>query len=136
MVWGRRALALFAICLLLLGRPIRALAEGVQGFVLFRDFYGTLTRSALDGRSGQELAITGLPNVPLGNYFQSLDAGRKFAIFMPKSKDLETVSIHDAATARLLFATIDETADAIAGGAEREAMIAALKTLLRRTLAP
>ena len=104
MVWGRRALALIAICLLLLGRPIRALAEGVQGFVLFRDFYGTLTRSALDGRSGQELAITGLPNVPLGNYFQSLDAGRKFAIFMPKSKDLETVSIHDAATARLLLA--------------------------------
>ena len=39
-------------------------------------------------------------------------------------------------TARLLFATIHEAADAIAGGAPREAMLTALHTLLRRTLAP
>ena len=39
-------------------------------------------------------------------------------------------------TARLLFATIHEAADAIAGGASRDAMLAALRTLLRRTLAP
>jgi hypothetical protein len=98
----RRALAGLVLCLVMPG-VAPALADDGEGFVLFRDFYGTLTRSSLDGRSGQELAITGLPNVPLGNYFQPLDAGRKFAIFMPKSKDLETVSIHDASTARLLF---------------------------------
>ncbi len=88
----------------MLGWLAPARADEAQGAVLFRDFYGTLTRSALDGRSGQALAITELPNVPLGNYFQPLDAGKKFAIFMPKSATLETVSIHDASTARLLFA--------------------------------
>jgi AcrR family transcriptional regulator len=40
------------------------------------------------------------------------------------------------ATARLLFAAIHEAADAVAGGADREVTLAALKTLLRRTLAP
>jgi AcrR family transcriptional regulator len=39
-------------------------------------------------------------------------------------------------TARLLFAVIHEAADAIAGGAEREPMVGALKRVLRRTLAP
>lgn len=39
-------------------------------------------------------------------------------------------------TARLLFAAIHEAADAVAAGAERDAMVAALNTLLRRTLAP
>jgi AcrR family transcriptional regulator len=39
-------------------------------------------------------------------------------------------------TARLLFAAIHEAADAVAGGADREVMVAALKTLLRRALAP
>ena len=39
-------------------------------------------------------------------------------------------------TARLLFAAIHEAADAIAGGADRAATLAALKSLLRRTLAP
>jgi AcrR family transcriptional regulator len=39
-------------------------------------------------------------------------------------------------TARLLFAAIHEAADAVAGGAERTATLAALQTLLRRTLAP
>ncbi|HEX2560929.1 helix-turn-helix domain-containing protein [Phenylobacterium sp.] len=39
-------------------------------------------------------------------------------------------------TARLLFAAIHEAADAVAAGADRDAMIAALNTLLRRTLAP
>jgi len=39
-------------------------------------------------------------------------------------------------TARLLFAAIHEAADAVAGGAEREAMVAALQRLLRRSLAP
>ncbi|MFN3513478.1 MAG: TetR/AcrR family transcriptional regulator [Phenylobacterium sp.] len=39
-------------------------------------------------------------------------------------------------TARLLFAAIHEAADAIAFGAERTAMLAALQNLLRRTLAP
>jgi AcrR family transcriptional regulator len=38
-------------------------------------------------------------------------------------------------TARLMFAAIDEAARAVAGGAERDAMLAALRTLLRRTLA-
>lgn len=39
-------------------------------------------------------------------------------------------------TARLLFAAIDEAAHAVARGADRAAILAALKSLLRRTLAP
>lgn len=39
-------------------------------------------------------------------------------------------------TARLLFAAIDEAADAVAGGADRAATRAALQRLLRRALAP
>jgi AcrR family transcriptional regulator len=39
-------------------------------------------------------------------------------------------------TARLLFAAIDEAPRAVAGGADRAAILAALQTLLRRTLAP
>ena len=39
-------------------------------------------------------------------------------------------------TARLMFAAIDEAAHAVAGGAERAAILAALQGLLRRTLAP
>ena len=38
-------------------------------------------------------------------------------------------------TARLLYAAVHETADAIAGGADRAAMTAALSELLRRALA-
>lgn len=40
------------------------------------------------------------------------------------------------ATARLLFAAIHEAADAVAGGADRPAILAALGGLLRRALAP
>lgn len=39
-------------------------------------------------------------------------------------------------TARLLFAVIHEAADAVADGADRAAILAALHSLLRRTLAP
>jgi AcrR family transcriptional regulator len=39
-------------------------------------------------------------------------------------------------TARLLFAAIHEAADAVAGGADRATILAALRTLLRRTLSP
>jgi AcrR family transcriptional regulator len=39
-------------------------------------------------------------------------------------------------TARLLYAAIDEAAAAVAGGVGRDAMLAALQGLLRRTLAP
>lgn len=39
-------------------------------------------------------------------------------------------------TALLIFAAIDEAARAVAGGSDREAIVAALQTLLRRTLAP
>lgn len=39
-------------------------------------------------------------------------------------------------TARLLFAVIHEAADAVADGADRAAVLAALQNLLRRTLAP
>ena len=39
-------------------------------------------------------------------------------------------------TARLLFAATHEAADAIAEGADREAMLAALRSLLKRTLVP
>jgi AcrR family transcriptional regulator len=39
-------------------------------------------------------------------------------------------------TARLMFAAIDEAARAVAGGADRAAILAALQSLLRRTLAP
>jgi AcrR family transcriptional regulator len=39
-------------------------------------------------------------------------------------------------TARLMFAAIDEAARALAGGADRGAVMAALSTLLRRALAP
>lgn len=39
-------------------------------------------------------------------------------------------------TARLMFAAIDEAGRAVAGGADRAAIVAALQTLLRRTLAP
>lgn len=39
-------------------------------------------------------------------------------------------------TARLLYAAIHEAADAVAAGAGRDAMVAALNGLLRRTLAP
>src|SRR5690606_36917833 len=39
-------------------------------------------------------------------------------------------------TALLLFAAVHEAADAVVAGADREAILAALKTLLRRALAP
>lgn len=91
------------LLLLLLSGLWPALAQEAQGHVLFRDFYGTLTRSALDGLSGTELPVRDLPNVPLGNYFQSLDGDRKFAIYRPKSKDLTTLSVHEAGSAKLLF---------------------------------
>ena len=39
-------------------------------------------------------------------------------------------------TARLMFAAIHEAADAVAAGADRASILAALQTLLRRTLAP
>jgi AcrR family transcriptional regulator len=39
-------------------------------------------------------------------------------------------------TARLMFAAIDEAARAVANGADRAAILAALESLLRRTLAP
>jgi AcrR family transcriptional regulator len=39
-------------------------------------------------------------------------------------------------TARLMFAAIDEAARAVAGGGDRAAIVAALQSLLRRTLAP
>jgi AcrR family transcriptional regulator len=39
-------------------------------------------------------------------------------------------------TARLMFAAIDEAGRALAGGDDREAVLGALKTLIRRTLAP
>lgn len=39
-------------------------------------------------------------------------------------------------TARLMFAAIHEAADAVADGADRETVLAALRTLLRRALAP
>jgi AcrR family transcriptional regulator len=39
-------------------------------------------------------------------------------------------------TARLLFAAIHEAADAVAAGGDRTAILAALRNLLRRTLAP
>jgi AcrR family transcriptional regulator len=39
-------------------------------------------------------------------------------------------------TARLLFAAIHEAADAVAAGGDRAAILAALQSLLRRTLAP
>lgn len=39
-------------------------------------------------------------------------------------------------TARLLFAAIHESADAVAGGADRAKTVAALNSLLRRSLAP
>ncbi|WP_374655109.1 TetR/AcrR family transcriptional regulator [Phenylobacterium sp.] len=39
-------------------------------------------------------------------------------------------------TARLLFAAIHEAADAVAAGQDRTAILAALKSMLRRTLAP
>ena len=39
-------------------------------------------------------------------------------------------------TARLMFAAIDEAARAVAGGADRQAIVAALQGMLRRALAP
>jgi AcrR family transcriptional regulator len=39
-------------------------------------------------------------------------------------------------TARLMFAAIHEAADAVAGGADRAAILASLQRLLRRALAP
>lgn len=39
-------------------------------------------------------------------------------------------------TARLLFAAVHEAADAVVGGAERGATLAALQAILRRSLAP
>jgi AcrR family transcriptional regulator len=54
-------------------------------------------------------------------------AGQEAAAFGPVAPE---------PTARLLFAATHAAADAIAGGADREAMLAALKSLLRRTLAP
>ena len=44
--------------------------------------------------------------------------------------------VDPAPTARLLFAAIHEASDAIAGGAERDSVFAALTDLLRRALAP
>jgi len=54
-------------------------------------------------------------------------AGQEAGAFAPVDPD---------PTARLLFAAIDEAPRAVAGGADRDATLAALKTLLRRTLAP
>ncbi|MGA0601369.1 TetR/AcrR family transcriptional regulator [Caulobacter sp. KR2-114] len=44
--------------------------------------------------------------------------------------------VDPAPTARLLFAAIHESADALAAGADRAATLAALRALLRRALAP
>lgn len=54
-------------------------------------------------------------------------AGQEAGAFGPVDPD---------ATARLLFAVIHESADAVAGGADRAAILATLQHLLRRTLAP
>lgn len=54
-------------------------------------------------------------------------AGQESGVFGP---------IDPEPTARLLFAAIDETADAIAGGRDRDTALAALRTLMRKTLAP
>lgn len=54
-------------------------------------------------------------------------AGQEAGAFAPVDPD---------PTARLLFATIHETADAMARGADRDASLSALNHLLRRTLAP
>jgi AcrR family transcriptional regulator len=43
--------------------------------------------------------------------------------------------VDPSATARLLFAAIHEAADAVAGGADRDAILRALQHMLRRTLA-
>jgi AcrR family transcriptional regulator len=45
-------------------------------------------------------------------------------------------SVNPEPTARLLFAVIHEAADAIAAGDDREAMLEALRQLMRRSLAP
>jgi len=44
--------------------------------------------------------------------------------------------VHPEPTARLLFAAIHDAADAVAEGADRAVVLAALHNLLRRTLAP
>jgi AcrR family transcriptional regulator len=54
-------------------------------------------------------------------------AGQEAAAFGP---------VDPQPTARLLFVAIDEAARAVAGGADRAAMVAALQSLLRRALAP
>jgi len=54
-------------------------------------------------------------------------AGQEAGAFGPVDPD---------ATARLMFAAVHEAADAVADGADRAAILAALSTLLRRTLAP
>jgi AcrR family transcriptional regulator len=54
-------------------------------------------------------------------------AGQEAAAFGP---------VDPEPTARLMFAAIHEAADAVAGGADRAAILAALQSLLRRSLAP
>ncbi|MBW8812969.1 MAG: TetR/AcrR family transcriptional regulator [Caulobacterales bacterium] len=54
-------------------------------------------------------------------------AGQEAGAFAPVDPD---------PTARLLFAAVDEAAHAVASGGDRAAILAALQTLLRRTLAP
>jgi AcrR family transcriptional regulator len=54
-------------------------------------------------------------------------AGQEAAAFGP---------VDPEPTARVIYGAIDEAARAVAGGAERGAILAALQSLLRRTLAP
>ncbi len=57
----------------------------------------------------------------------AIRAGQEAAAFGP---------VDPGAMARLLFAAIHEAADAVAGGADRDAILGALDQLLRRALAP
>lgn len=65
------------------------------------------------------------------------DGGTQLAAIIRAGQEAQAFGPVDPdPTARLLFAAIHEAADAIAEGADREAMLAALRELLKRTLAP
>lgn len=91
--------ALLTLCLLAGGQAtLQAQADPDQ--LLFLDYARHLARSSSDGRSGEVLTPFTLGDE---EGLQMLAAGRQYALFRHKTRDRDTVFVHDTATHRLEF---------------------------------
>ena len=67
----------------------------------------------------------------------ALDAILRLSAIVRAGQEAEAFGpVDPEPTARLMYAAVDAAADAVAGGNDREAVLAALRRLLRGTLAP